>query len=646
VVLDVPYLAQSVDLCGGAAAAMVLRFWGAKDVNPGDFASLVREDERGIRTRDLVSALESRGAQARAIRAEAEDVRREIANGRPVIALIDGGGGRLHFVVIVSFASGRVLFHDPAVGPFRLLSEEAFRKAWQASGGVGIVVLPGEDVSKPRPSAVEAAPSPPEGACDPMIDGAIPLARGPDPELAVGPLMAASELCPEDGRALGALAGVRFRQERFGEAADFARRATLRNAADADAWRLLGASLYLADEPDEALVAWSRIDEPRLDRVRVRGLSRTHEDLATAVLGLQPRETLTPEALARAGRRLQELPSASGARLIYEPRPEGRADVVASVGEGGLLEPAPVLGLRLLAEFIGKREARLRFNSPTGRGEVLEVGGRFASRRPAAWASLETPRLMGLPGVVTLSGLWDRQSYAEPSQGTRVETRRRAAMVWSHWLTSAMRTESGLGIDRFEGRGTYASLSGGAEHRFWRDRAALVADSSGFLGLRGADGFAEFGASVALRNTVRPRRWTLSARFDARRATEAAPRALWPGAGTGASRAFLLRATPLVTDGIVAGDVFGRGLLHATAEAEVSVAERAMIRLGLALFTDWAKAWDTAIAPGPGPGAFSLGAGLRIHAPGSLAFRIDVAGRPGALGLRASAGVAPPWPRR
>lgn len=87
---DVPFIAQSVDLCGGAVAAMVLRYWGGGDVQAEDFASLLNRETRGISTHDLVEALESRGMVARPIRAEPEDVRREIGSGRPIIALVDG----------------------------------------------------------------------------------------------------------------------------------------------------------------------------------------------------------------------------------------------------------------------------------------------------------------------------------------------------------------------------------------------------------------------------------------------------------------------------------------------------------------------------------------------------------------------------
>jgi len=647
VVVDVPFLAQTEELCGGAAAAMVLRYWGVADAQADDFQALVRKDLRGISTEDLVDALDARGLVARPIHAEPSDARVEIARGRPLIALIDGGGGRLHYVVIVAWANGRVLFHDLALGPFRLESESKFLRSWQATTGFALVVTPRETTPVKNAGIVPTRASRKSGECDPLVDHAIEAARGVDPELAVPELTAASRMCPNEGTALAALAGVRFRQKRWVEAAAFARQATERDPTDDETWRLLGASLYLSDEPRPALAAWNRIDEPRLDRVDIEGLARTRADIATAVIGLRPKDPLTLEALGRAERRLEQLPTASGGKVSYRPRRGGLADAVVSVGEGGLTEPGLVLALRLGADFVGKREVRLRINSPTSRGEALEIGGRIQSERPAAWVSLEVPRLAGLPGVVSLSGLWDRQTYAlaASSGGTLVETRRRGAFDWSHWWTSSLRLDLGVGAERIDGHGGSVSLRGSAERRLFSDRAALTADGARWMGVDDTKGFAEFGGTVAFRSATRPRRWVFAARFDGRRATSDAPLALWPSAGTGASRAFLLRGSPLLTDGIVTGEVFGRGLLHATVEAELQILDRALLRFGLAAFADWARPWDTSVLSGPGNDVFAIGAGLRVHAPGATAFRLDIGKRPGDPGVTVSAGVIPPWPR-
>jgi predicted double-glycine peptidase len=647
VVIDVPFIAQSPDLCGGAAAAMVLRYWGATDVQAEDFASLVDPARGGISTGDLAAALGSRGAIVHPIRAGAEDAKGEITSGRPVIALIDGGGGPLHYVVIVAWAAQRVLFHDPSLGPFRVGSETEFLARWSATGGFALVVTPGP---APRSAEVPATPPPAPrkaSACDPLVDHAIELARGLEPELAVSELLAAHEMCGQDARALSALAGVRFRQKRFSEAAAFARQSSERDAADPETWRLLGASLFLADEPRAALGPWNRIGEPRLDRVVIEGLVRTRQDIATAAIGLSAREVLTPDSVARAERRLEQLPTASGGKLTYQPLGGGRADVVVSVGETGLVEPWRILALRLAIGVAANRESRIRFNSPTGRGEAFEIGGRFASHRPAAWALVETPRFAGLPGVVALSALWDRQTYRPGGIGSLpaiLETRRRGAIDWSHWATPSARLNLGVGVDRFDGRGSYASAKGGFDLRAGQDRIALLGDAAGWTGLGGARGFGEFGGTLALRGAVRPRRVAFRARLDARRATSEAPLALWPGAGRGPGRPLLLRASRLLTRGEVTGEAFGRGLLHGTAEVEVRAGDRGVFRLGLAAFADWAKPWDTFRTPGASEDLFALGGGVRLRTS-SAAFRIDLAKQPGTKGVVFSAGVIPPWPR-
>src|SRR6267142_130590 len=47
--LDVPYVPQSEALCGGAALAMVLRYWGEPRVRAEDFGRLIAPGEQGIR---------------------------------------------------------------------------------------------------------------------------------------------------------------------------------------------------------------------------------------------------------------------------------------------------------------------------------------------------------------------------------------------------------------------------------------------------------------------------------------------------------------------------------------------------------------------------------------------------------------------
>jgi hypothetical protein len=109
-------------------------------------------------------------------------------------------------------------------------------------------------------------------------------------------------------------------------------------------------------------------------------------------------------------------------------------------------------------------------------------------------------------------------------------------------------------------------------------------------------------------------------------AAESAPLALWPGAGTGQGRDILLRAHPLLHDGVIRDGVIGRRVLNAGAEWRrwLSPQHARPVRLAPALFVDAARAGHVF------RGAdrrlhLDAGAGLRIALPGSGTVRIDLA---------------------
>ena len=131
-VLDVPFVSQSESLCGGAAAAMVLRFWGERGVDAQSFAHLVDRQAAGIRTTDLVRELERRGFGAVTVPGSAARLAEEInLNGRPVLALIEDRPGVYHYVVVVGMPERGVIFHDPARSSYRVLSRDEWLARWR-----------------------------------------------------------------------------------------------------------------------------------------------------------------------------------------------------------------------------------------------------------------------------------------------------------------------------------------------------------------------------------------------------------------------------------------------------------------------------------------------------------------------------------
>src|SRR5580765_6596705 len=141
-VLEVPFIAQSELLCGGAAAAMVMRYWGERGVDAESFQSLVDRKAPGIRTSALATNLRSRHWSALEVPGSAESLTRELQRGRPVISLIEDHPGTYHYVVVVARNTDGVVFHDPARAPFRVASTTDFDRRWSATGRWMLVVTP------------------------------------------------------------------------------------------------------------------------------------------------------------------------------------------------------------------------------------------------------------------------------------------------------------------------------------------------------------------------------------------------------------------------------------------------------------------------------------------------------------------------
>ncbi|HEU4765366.1 MAG TPA: hypothetical protein VFT93_06905, partial [Candidatus Eisenbacteria bacterium] len=115
--------------------------------------------------------------------------------------------------------------------------------------------------------------------------------------------------------------------------------------------------------------------------------------------------------------------------------------------------------------------------------------------------------------------------------------------------------------------------------------------------------------------------WLMRAGFSA--ASSRAPLALWPGASNGSGRDPLLRAHPLLEEGVVNGLVFGRRLAVANFERRVFPWEVKTVRIGLAAFLDTGKAWEP-LVPRDIPWQFDVGGGLRIASVGGRGeLRVD-----------------------
>jgi peptidase C39-like protein len=95
----VPYVPQTDALCGGAAAAMVLRYWGEPHASAEDFAPLVDRRAGGIEARVLVSAVAAHGWRTERVGGSIESIQQRLDAGQPVIVLLADRRDRYHYVV-------------------------------------------------------------------------------------------------------------------------------------------------------------------------------------------------------------------------------------------------------------------------------------------------------------------------------------------------------------------------------------------------------------------------------------------------------------------------------------------------------------------------------------------------------------------
>src|SRR5262249_17279410 len=139
--------------------------------------------------------------------------------------------------------------------------------------------------------------------CDQLLNQALDKIDASGPGVADEALEAVRRQCPTASAPLSELAGGRFSQKRWDEAAGLAGQALDRDAENGYAWDVLGSSRFVQDDTRGALSAWNHLGKPRLDSIQIAGLTRTRYAFVAAVAGLTPNAVLTPEQLSLADRR-------------------------------------------------------------------------------------------------------------------------------------------------------------------------------------------------------------------------------------------------------------------------------------------------------------------------------------------------------
>jgi hypothetical protein len=611
-ILDVPFISQSEALCGGAAAAMVLRYWGARGLTAESFSHLVDRSAAGIRTDALVNDLRARGWMAVSVDGTGDAIDAELRRGRPVLTLIEDRPGRFHYIVIVAATPDAVVFHDPARAPLRVVGREEFARRWQPAKRWMAVVVPGEkerDTAEP----LSVAPSP-AGSCDEVMAAGIARAQAGD--LAAAEESLTTALSCGGPAAMRELAGVRVLQRRWADVESLSTAATAADPTNEYGWRLLGTSRFVQNNRDGALAAWNRVSEPRLDLVSVAGLDRTRQRVVETLIGADPGLVVTPNIVLRSERRLRELPAAVSTSIELRPTPGGLAELRATVNERPVV-PTDIWSYAALgAMAVSRREVRSATGSLTGGGERLQAEWRFWPGRQRIGVALEAPAPWG--GVWNVGAFRERERFTDG--GPADEARAGGFVDWTSWITAAAKLSVGAGVEDWEHVGTLGRSRASLQ---WLTRGSRVSVRGSGEIWGGSSSFALAHVDVvAVSSTARTGR-VFEARAGAASSSADLPPLLWFGGDTGQARDTLLRAHPLVTDGRLRFEQMGRRLWNASVEAQ-RWWSAGIIRAAAAAFVDAVRVeerFDAGVR-----GDIDAGVGVRLALPGAPGtLRADVA---------------------
>jgi hypothetical protein len=388
----------------------------------------------------------------------------------------------------------------------------------------------------------------------------------------------------------------------------------------------------MQDDAVGALRAWNTVDQPRLDLVRISGLTRSRYQTIVDAIGLTSGALLTPAAFIQARHRVEDLPDRSSSQLSLRPGEDGFASVDVAIAErsglpGGYAEWT-ALGIRAAVE----RDVDVTLPGFTGQGEIWSAAWRWWTNRPRVAFAFAAPHVTGLRGVWRVEGSWEAETYAVGA-GTLRESWTHGGLTVSDWLGPHLRYSASGGFDSWSGGRQAVAVGGTLERRLLADRIAVAGTATAWLPAAGEPNVAFNTIGIRARaRTPSPRTWAYDVVAGATRASDTAPFAIWSGAGEGHARPNLLRAHPLLDDGIIdAGEdsAFGRTLRYANAEGQRWLARPSLVRTAVAAFVDIAQATRGATAA-YGPMQTDVGAGLRLRIPGAQGtLRVD-----GAHGLR------------
>ncbi len=133
---NVPFYPQLAYQCGPASIAGVLNFYD-DNVSPNEVAEAIfRKDIRGTVTLDMLLYARQKGFSARWYSGSADDIRRSVEEGIPLIVMVDLGLARVsrnHYMVVVGYSPEGIIANSGKARE-KSISWSRFLTQWNRTG--------------------------------------------------------------------------------------------------------------------------------------------------------------------------------------------------------------------------------------------------------------------------------------------------------------------------------------------------------------------------------------------------------------------------------------------------------------------------------------------------------------------------------
>jgi uncharacterized protein YvpB len=152
--IDVPFVKQQKDGCGAASIAMVMQYWQQHQGLPANpnagydriQGQLYSPRAHGIYASAMERYFRQNGYQVFAFAGQWTDIKRELQNGRPLIAALKpvAGSSELHYVVVVGLdePDHLILVNDPDQRKLLKEDQTTFARDWKATGNWTLLAVP------------------------------------------------------------------------------------------------------------------------------------------------------------------------------------------------------------------------------------------------------------------------------------------------------------------------------------------------------------------------------------------------------------------------------------------------------------------------------------------------------------------------